>query len=457
MSKKKITTGRVLVIDDEKGMCSLVEDMLTPRGFEVVTGDHTKDIVAQLDDSGADVLLTDLRLPKIDGLALCRAMNDARPDIPVVVMTGFGSLETAVEALRAGAYDFVTKPIDVDPLAAALSRAVAHRRLEAEVHRLRARDGAGGAHGALLGESPRMRRVKELVKQVADLDVTVLITGESGTGKEVVARELHAQSRCRSGPFVAINCAAVPEQLLESQLFGHVRGAFTDARADRAGLFAQAQGGTLFLDEIGELPLSLQPKLLRALQERVVRPVGGDREVSFDARVLVATNRNLENAVKEGTFREDLFYRVNVVHIDVPPLRLRGDDVLMLAQEHVRRAAERMNRPVRGISSSAAAAILSYSWPGNVRELQNAMERAVALTRYDELVAADLPDKVTARTSPVTKEVELVSLEEIERRHILAVFHAVGRSRKKTAAILDVDPKTLYRKLLQWGDDMSAS
>jgi len=310
--------------------------------------------------------------------------------------------------------------------------------------------------------------MKEVIRQVADLDVTVLITGESGTGKEVVARSLHHESRRRQGPFVAINCAAMPEHLLESQLFGHVRGAFTDARADRAGLFIQAQGGTLLLDEIGEMPLSLQPKLLRAIQERVVRPVGGDKEVAFDARVVVSTNKDLQAAVNAGTFREDLFYRVNVVHIAVPPLRTRGEDILRLAQAFLTTAATKMNRPVRGISAGAASSLLAYSWPGNVRELQNAIERAVALTRYEEIVSADLPEPSSPFSASLAlksngsaatgdangsngQAIELVPLEEIERRHILAVFEAVGKSRKRAASVLQVDPKTLYRKLLAWG------
>lgn len=445
-------SGRVLVLDDDKEMCALVADMLGPRGFTVRAGDHLQDIAAQLDDTAAEVLLTDLRMPKIDGLGLCRRVAEARPEVPVVVMTGFGSMATAIEAIRAGAYDFVTKPIEAEPLALSLTRAVRHGRLQAEVRRLqtvraRSDDGTSG----IVGESAAMRRVRELVLQVAALDVTVLLVGESGTGKEVVARALHLASGRRDGPFVAVNCAAVPEQLLESQLFGHVRGAFTDARSDRQGLFVQASGGTLLLDEIGDLPLALQPKILRALQERVVRPVGSDREIPFDARVLVATNKDLETAVKEGTFRRDLYYRVHVVKAELPPLRDRGEDVLALAQIFLERAAHRMRRPVRGISATGASALLAHDWPGNVRELQNAIERAVALTRYDEIVAADLPRPSLSQASRNAEEgVELISLDELERRHVLAVLAAVDNSRKRASAVLGVDPKTLYRKLMQW-------
>jgi DNA-binding NtrC family response regulator len=440
----------VLVIDDEAQMCALVVDMMKPRGIRVVVGDHKQDIVEQIDATGAHVLLTDLRLPGVDGLALCGRVAEARPDVPVVVMTGFGSVENAIAAIRAGAYDFVTKPVEAEALALVLARAQRHALLKRELRVLRA---AGDARAAdpLLGESSAMRHVRDTVRQVADLDVNVLITGESGTGKEVVARLLHDSSRRREAPFVAINCAALPEHLLESQLFGHARGAFTDARADRAGLFVQASGGSLFLDEIGEMPLALQPKLLRALEERSVRPVGSDKAVAVDLRFIIATNKDLEASVQDGTFREDLFYRVNVVRIDLPPLRNRGDDALSLAHEFVKRAATRMNRPVRGISPAAASAIVEYAWPGNVRELQNAMERAVALTRYEELTVADLPI-ATERTGTVrTPTGELGALEDVERKHVIAVLEHVGWSRKRAATILKIDPKTLYRKLLAWG------
>jgi DNA-binding NtrC family response regulator len=447
----------VVVVDDDANMCALVRDMMRPRGIPVVIGELKSDIVSELDKASAAVFLTDLRLPRIDGLELCRRVVAARPDVPVVVMTGFGSLETAIDAIRAGAYDFVTKPVDAASLAVVLERAIKHHQLKSEVRLLRQQAADRRDVDAIIGESQSMREVRDVIKQVAPLDVTVLISGESGTGKEVVARALHDASPRRDAPFVAINCAAMPEQLLESQMFGHVRGAFTDARSDRNGLLVQASGGTLFLDEIGELPLVLQPKLLRALQERVVRPVGADKEVPFDARIVVATNKDLQAAAQAGTFREDLFYRVNVVHIALPPLRARGEDVLRLAQLFLTRAAQRMNRPVRGISAGAAAALLAHPWPGNVRELQNAIERAVALTRYEDIVASDLPARAMRNGPSISDEIELISLDEVERRHTLAVLQAVKGSRKKASAILGVDPKTLYRKLVAWGADANVN
>jgi two-component system response regulator HydG len=283
----------------------------------------------------------------------------------------------------------------------------------------------------------------------------VLITGESGTGKEVIARALHARSPRRHRPFVAVNCAALPETLLESQLFGHVRGAFTDAHADRQGLLAEAAGGTILLDEFGELPLNLQPKLLRALQERTFRPLGGARDVGFDARIVVATNRPLEQMVAAGRFREDLFYRVNVVSVELPPLRERGEDILPLAHRFLQQAARRLGRDVRGIDPTAARALLAHDWPGNVRELGNAIERAVALTRFDTIVATDLPEKVrqpSPKPAPATAAAALLPLEEVERRHILHVLQAVSDNRGRAANILGIDPKTLYRKLRAWGE-----
>jgi two-component system response regulator HydG len=291
--------------------------------------------------------------------------------------------------------------------------------------------------------------------KLADSDASVLVTGESGTGKEVVARALHRMGRRRNGPFIAINCAAMPEALLESELFGHARGAFTDARSSRTGLFVQSDGGTLLLDEIGELPMSLQPKLLRALQERHVRPVGGDSEVAFDVRLVCTTNRDLEEAIEEERFREDLFFRVNVVHVQMPPLRARGTDVLLLAQHFLVRYATQAGKQVVGISPAAAERLMAYTWPGNVRELQNCIERAVALTTFEQIAVDDLPEKIRAyRRSHVIvasdDPSELVPLEEVERRYILRVVEAVGGNKTLAAQVLGMGRKTLYRKLERW-------
>ena len=395
-------------------------------------------------------------MPGQDGIELTRQLVGNRSDLPVIVITAFGSMESAVEAMRAGAYDFVTKPLEVDSLALVLQRAVQHRALREEVKLLRRAVAASHGVDNLIGESSEMRRVFNLLSRVAEADVSVLVLGESGTGKELVARAVHTRSQRKDGPFIAVNCSALPEALLESELFGHTRGAFTDARSPRRGLFQQAHGGTVFLDEIGDLPLALQPRLLRALQERKVRPVGSDTEIDIDVRVLAATNQDLESAVSEKLFRGDLYYRLNVVQVRLPPLRARGNDVLLLAQHFLRQTAARLDKHVERMSPSVAERLLAYSWPGNVRELQNCIERAVALTAYDQLGVDDLPEKIRDyRPSQVLlasdHPSELVTMDEIERRYILRVLDVVSGNKSLAAQILGFDRRTLYRKLERYG------
>jgi two-component system response regulator HydG len=449
-------TGTVLLVDDEAPLCEALGDGLARHGFVVTWRTSALDALDVLRDTEVDAVLADLNMRGMNGLELCERIVANRPDVPVVVVTAFGTLDTAVAAIRAGAYDFITKPVKLDVLALALDRAVQHRRLRDEVRRLRRLVVDGPELEEMVGDSPAMRRTLGLVGRVADSEATVLVTGESGTGKEVVARALHRGSRRRDGPFVAVNCAAVPETLLESELFGHVRGAFTDARAPRRGLLLEANGGTLLLDEIGDLPLRLQPKLLRALQERTVRPVGGDQELPFDARIVATTNRDLESAVAEGRFREDLLFRVNVIHVELPPLRARGSDVLVLAQHFLARLAARAGKRVTGLSPAAAERLLAYAWPGNVRELHNSIEHAVALAQFEDVTVDDLPEKVRAyRRAHVLvagdEPAELVPLEEVERRHILRVMAALGGNKTLAAETLGIGRKTLYRKLEQYG------
>ena len=405
-----------------------------------------------------DVLLVDLRMEGIDGLGLCERVVANRPDIPVVVVTAHGNLDTAVGAIRVGAFDFVTKPFELETLLTAIERAVTHRGLEQEVKRLRDGTVAIERVDELQGESPAMLRLLTLLSQLARLDSSVLITGESGSGKELVARALHNNSGRKSGPFVAINCAAMPESLLEAELFGHVKGAFTDARSNRMGLFASASGGTLFLDEIGELPIRMQPKLLRVLQERKFRPVGGDEEMPCDVRVIAATNRDLDVEIKQGRFRADLFYRINVLHVDLPPLRARGADILLYAQRFLEEVAHRTQKRVLGLSLPAAEKLMSYAWPGNVRELQNCMERAVALTRFEHLTVDDLPERIRSyrRSGGLLAGQdpnEMVSLEEVERRYIMRVLEATGGNKTVAARILGVDRRTLHRKFDRYEGD----
>jgi two-component system response regulator HydG len=444
--------GRILIVDDDRGMCEVLATGLTRRGFQVTVCTSPVEAIEVVRSAAPSAVVTDQNMPEMTGLELCERLSNEHPDLPVVVMTALGRLETAIAAIRQGAYDFVTKPFDVDTLALMLSRAVRHRELAEEVSQLR-RALADASHlGDLVGRSPAMQRVYEVVSQVAHSDASVLITGESGTGKELVARALHDLSRRKSGPFVPINCAALPEALLESELFGHVRGAFTSAVEDKAGLLVRARGGTLFLDEIGEMPLGLQPKLLRALQERRVRPVGANEEVAVDTRIVAATNLDLESALEDKRFREDLYFRINVIPIELPPLRARGADILLLAQHFLERSAKRQGHSVVGISSEAAERLLSYSWPGNVRELGNCIEGAVALARYEQIRVDDLPEKIRSYRSNhllLASEApsDLVPLEEVKRRYILRVLEATGGNRTQAAQILGLDRKTLYHKL----------
>jgi len=443
---------RILLIDDDATLTDTLALGLRKRGFEVTGCTSAAQAVKSLETEDFDVVVTDLNLHGVGGLELCEHVVANRPDVPVIVLTAFGSLESAIHAIRAGAYDFINKPVELDVLAIAIERAATHRSLREEVKRLREEARKAPRFDALVGQSPAMQAVYDLIDRVATSEATVLVSGESGTGKEVVAREIHAHSRRRDCPFVAINCAAMPESLLESELFGHAKGAFTDARTSEPGLFARANRGTIFLDEIGDMPFGLQPKLLRVLQERTVRPVGGREEVPIDVRVIAATNRDLESAIEEGRFREDLYYRVNVVRIVLPPLRARVSDILPLAQHFLTLFASRSGKQVTGLASPAAEKLVAYAWPGNVRELQNCMERAVALTRFEQIVVDDLPEKIRDyRRSHVLvasdDPSELVPLEEVERRYVARVVEAVGGNKTAAARILGIDRKRLYRML----------
>ena len=450
-ASKRQVTGRVLVVDDDQDACDLMESILG-KHFEVATRTSGAQALELVADKDFDVILTDLSMEGMTGIELCERILGTRPDVPVVVVTGHGSMESAIAAIRVGAYDFITKPVDSKLLSLSVSRAIQHSQLNEEVSRLRRAVSDTQRFSEIIGASAAMRKVFDLVGRVAESDASVLITGDSGTGKELVARAVHQHSPRRDGPFMAINCAAVPHTLLESELFGHMKGAFTDAKVNRMGLFQQANGGTLFLDEIGEMPIEMQPKLLRALQERKVRPVGGNQEVNFDVRIVAASNRDLETEVYEKRFREDLYYRINVVRVDVPPLRERGGDILLLAQHFVERFANRNSKRVRGISAGAADKLLGYEFPGNVRELENCIERAVALARFDQVTVEDLPEKIRDYQAnrlvlSVDDPAELVSLDELERRYVLRVLSLVGGNKSRASEILGLDRRTLYRKL----------
>ncbi len=448
---------RVLLVDDDPNMCEMLAHDLESRGYAVDWVTSARQALPRFDGTESyEAVVSDLNIGDESGLELCRELVAHDPNLPVVLITGFGSIEAAVRAIRLGAYDFITKPFEFDVLALTLERARTQRSLQLEVGRLRRQlADAPPRFGELLGKSPPMRDLFRVLHRVADTTTTALITGESGVGKELVARALHQESRRRDQPFVAVNCGALPESLLESELFGHVKGAFTDARGDRPGVFREANGGTLFLDEIGELPISLQPKLLRVLQERTVRPLGANRETPIDVRIVCATNVELREAVEKGRFREDLYYRLDVVHLAVPPLRSRGTDVLLLAEAFLARIAQRDQRPSPVLSPEVSERLLTYDWPGNVRELYNLLERLMALGSGPTARIQDLPERMRQPMLTVTPDAAepstFIPLAEVEKRYILRVMAALNGNKRQAAETLGLDRSTLYRKLQNYG------
>jgi two-component system response regulator HydG len=450
--------SQILVIDDEQDTCDLLSMALEEGGAHVVATTSASQAFDLVANGEFDVVLTDLSMTEMGGLEVCQRIGGIHPNLPVIVVTGLGSMDAAIAAMRAGAYDFITKPVDPKLLSISVSRAIEHKRVHAEVKRLREAVQGLPVPEGIIGSSRAMQRVHDIIARVASSDAPVLVQGETGVGKELIARRIHETSSAKSGPFVAINCAAIPATLLESELFGHARGAFTDAKSDRIGMFVKASGGTLFLDEIGELPLEIQPKLLRALQEKTVRPVGANAEVPFNARIVAASNRELEDEVEEKRFREDLYYRINVVRIAVPALRERDGDVLELAAHFLAQHSTRNNKTSIRLSPEVAKKLMDYRWPGNVRELENCMARAVAFARYEELTVDDLPEKVRSYESDrfvvsANDEMEVVTLVELERRYVQRVLTLFNGNKSRTAQVLGIDRRTLYRKAEKWSDE----
>ena len=449
MSKAR---GLVLVVHPEPAQAS---SMLEGAGFEVLCARQVSEAFKTLRAQRVDAVVTAFDLHGMSGLELCQHLFSDHDGLPVIALVPAGPPELLDQATRAGAFGVQTSPLDARALELLVDRAVEHSTLRREVARLeRVVQGRESFEG-LVGESSVMQALFDLVELAASSDAPVLIVGESGTGKELVAEVLHRRSRREGGPFVAVNLAALPDTLIESELFGHERGAFTDARSRRKGMFVEADGGTLLLDEVGELPLHIQPKLLRALQTRKVRPLGGDQERAYDARIVAATNRDLDSIVADGLFREDLFYRLDVIRIEVPPLRSRGSDVLLLAEHFLERISARSGRSVDGLSNSAAKQLLDYRWPGNVRELENAIERAVALTRSSQVQLDDLPARIRGfRPEHVlagTDDPEqLVPMHVVEESYIRRVLAAVRGNKTKAARALGFDRKTLYRKMQRY-------
>jgi two-component system response regulator HydG len=439
----------VLVAEDEAGMRESLVRVLAREGFHVLAAEDGAAALDGLRRKPVDLLLADLRMPGLDGLELLRAAKLVAPETEVIVLSGHGTVEEAVDAMKEGAYDFLTKPIDRAPLIRVVRKALERRALVLENRALQQRLDALAEAGDVIGESPAIRGVLALVRQVAPTAATVLIQGESGTGKELVARALHDQSHRRGRPFVRVNCAALPETLLESELFGYEKGAFTGAGGRKEGRFQLADGGTLLLDEVGDLSLLTQAKLLRVLQEGEFEPLGATRTVKADVRVVAATNQDLAQLVKEKRFREDLYYRLQVITVTVPPLRERREDVSLLAQHFLRRFAARNHRAMEGFTGAALGRLLDYPWPGNVRELEHAIERAVILGRGPLVDVGDLPDAI-ARTEPCARVIPIplgMPLGEVEQRLIEETLRLTKGNKVLAAKLLGIASRTIYRKL----------
>ncbi len=446
---------RILVVDDDELILTSLSEFLRLEGYEVEAAASFREASAHLGAGPYQVVIADVSMPEVDGFELLKMIRNRYPETAVIMITGYGTIESAVEAIKHGAFDYLTKPIIDDEIKLVIERALRQQHLMAENRALRSQLGERYSLDNIVGHDPKMLRVFDLIEAVADTPTTVLITGESGTGKSLVARAIHQHSNRRDGPFVEVACGALPETLLESELFGHVRGAFTGAVGDKAGKFTQADGGTIFLDEISTATPALQVKLLRVLQDFEFEPVGGTKTERVDVRCILATNQDLEAEVRKGTFRQDLYYRVNVVTVHLPPLRERLGDIPLLADHFLARHCERTGRRVVGFTDEAMRRLQAYTWPGNVRQLENVLERAVILTKHATVTPDDLPDDMRAvgaggdgdgRILPLKQALETPEREIIERA--LRAFHG---SRQATADALDINRTTLYKKMKHYG------
>lgn len=453
-------TQTILLVEDDSGLRELLQEELEAEGYQVTACGDAEQGLALLNSQTPDLLISDLRLPGADGLSLLPNLTHTDLAPAVLIITAFGSVQQAVKALQAGADDFLTKPLEMDHFLLTVSRLLENRKLRNEVQHYRSLLAVKQFNG-MIGQSPAMQHMFHQIKQIADADGPVLIQGESGTGKELVARALHDQSSRRDGPYMVVNCGGIPSELMESEFFGHAAGAFTGARTQRAGLFQQANGGSLLLDELGEMPLALQAKLLRVLQDGKVRPVGSDHEIQLDVRIIGATNRNLTEAVADGSFREDLFYRLETFALQVPPLRARGADIRQLTEFFLTRFNARQKQSIKGFSDAALATLQNYSFPGNVRELQNAVERAATFCDSPLIEARHLPQRIreqnnatdaldispvaVALANPTVEAEALPSLETVQRQYIQQVLAATEGNKRRAADILGITRRTLYR------------
>jgi len=448
----------LLVADDDPGLRESLERTLTREGYRVVLASDGRAALERVQAGGVDLIVTDLKMPGLTGLELLRAAKAIMPDVDVILLTAFGTVEEAVKAMKDGAYDFLTKPFRREQLIKLIDKALERRDLIEQNRALKKQLEDLRAKGQMIGASPSWRRMLTLVEQTADSSATILIQGESGTGKELVARTIHERSARRNGPFIAVNCAALPETLLESELFGYERGAFTGAAGRKEGRFELANGGTLFLDEVGDLSLVTQPKILRVLQQGEFERLGGTRTLQVDVRIVAATNQDVAEMVKEKRFREDLYYRLNVITVRVPPLRERPEDIRVLAQHYLRVYGAKNGRKLEGFTSEAIDRLEAYAWPGNVRELENLIERSVLLARKDRIDAEDLPEEVMGVKRPPRDAIlELIGtpLADIEQRLLVETLRITGGNKTQAAKLLGIDVRTVARKLERRGDDLA--
>ncbi|QJT10111.1 sigma-54-dependent transcriptional regulator [Oceanidesulfovibrio marinus] len=445
----------ILIVDDDPGHRSMLETLLAGWGYAITSAGDGAEAVENIAAGPFDAVLMDVRMAGMDGLTALKKIMELNSAIPVIIMTAYGSVDTAVQALKTGAFDYLLKPLDFELLRHTLDQALEHTRLRAENLDLKKALSTGDGFASIVGKSEAMRDCVALASQVAPSEATVLITGESGTGKELIARAIHAESPRAPEPFIAVNCAALPDSLLESELFGHEKGAFTGAEKARAGRFIAADGGTLFLDEVGEMALPVQAKLLRVIQEGEVSRLGSDKPVAVDVRMLAATNRDLSADVREGRFREDLFYRLNVVAVHVPPLRDRRGDIPLLASHFLERYAARNKKTVKGFTPEAMDRMSRYGWPGNVRELENAVERAVVLATAEYVDAPQLPPEVAhaGETSECAPEADsAATLDDVERSTILRTLRETDGNKSEAARRLGITRATLHKKLKRYGE-----
>jgi len=447
----KDKSHKILVVDDDLKMCELLYEILQDEGFFVTTSGDSLKASGILKKEDFDVILTDLRMRGMDGIDLLEEAKKVSPLTPVVLLTAYGTIESAIKAIKMGAYDYVLKSDQMDGVVLAVKRALEQRLLKKEIVRLRRRMESDYPFRDLVGKSPSMKKVYETIEMISDAFCNILLTGESGTGKELVAKAIHYHSERKEAPFIAVNCAAIPETLIESELFGYKRGAFTDAKSDKRGLIFEADEGTLFLDEITEMPLTFQAKLLRVIEGRDVRPLGDTISYPVDVRIISTSNRDIKSFIREGRFREDLYYRLKVIDIELPPLRERKEDIPLLIQHFIDKFSKEMKKKISGISGEALKVLYDYSWPGNVRELENVIQRAIVLSQHETLLPVDFPDWIIGEERDgefLEKAIqEKYSFHQLLKEYIKKMMVETGGNKTKVSEILGIDRKTLYRKL----------